>query len=234
MSAEKTRELILQHFNRYPNLQTQDLFKFLFQSAFGCEHLVSSLERVTHYLESEYTAQKENIYLIEPLDGNYSRVHLGVIDKGLSIKTFAKLFFLSAKIEKDALKNLELKLEIAKELIETKKLPLLTEEFSNLREKWKNSGYMAIHHSDAFRNSYHPCYRLIDNRLVNYIPLLIEIDGFFAQTKALEPNCILTVNFNLNNDLDLCILNKVYDGFSFCLAESDNNCKQTALKITKA
>ena len=38
-----TRERLIAHCRAYPALQIQDLFKYLFQSALGCEHAVSSL-----------------------------------------------------------------------------------------------------------------------------------------------------------------------------------------------
>ena len=51
---EMTIRLLKEHYQRYPELKLQDVFKFLFQSSFGCEHLVTSLERVTEYLKKEY------------------------------------------------------------------------------------------------------------------------------------------------------------------------------------
>jgi D-alanyl-D-alanine carboxypeptidase len=51
---EKTRLMLLEHYHKYPKLQIQDLFKFIYQSSFGCEHLVSSLEKATLYIAKEY------------------------------------------------------------------------------------------------------------------------------------------------------------------------------------
>ena len=53
----RTRALLIGHYQAYPKLQIQDIFKFLFQSAFGCEHLVSDEEKAlqdgTHELFEE-------------------------------------------------------------------------------------------------------------------------------------------------------------------------------------
>ena len=43
------------HYQAYPKLQIQDIFKFLYQSAFGCEHFVASVDVVTGFIEEEYT-----------------------------------------------------------------------------------------------------------------------------------------------------------------------------------
>lgn len=46
-ATEKTRQLLLEQSQRYPELLPRDLFKFIYQSAFGCEHLAASEERAT-------------------------------------------------------------------------------------------------------------------------------------------------------------------------------------------
>ena len=51
---KKTQKLLLAHAKRYPKLQAQDLFKFIFQSSFGCEHLLASPERAIGYIQAEY------------------------------------------------------------------------------------------------------------------------------------------------------------------------------------
>ena len=100
MSIEKTRENIITHCRLYPEMEIQDLYKFLYQSAFGCEHMVSSIENVEEHLQNEAgNTGKHSETLTDDLDGEYSRVHLTCLEKGLSVKTLAKLFLLSAKNE---------------------------------------------------------------------------------------------------------------------------------------
>ena len=124
-----TKELIINHYKQYPSLQIQDLFKFIYQSSFGCEHLVSSLERATNYIKEEYSSMdKSKTYDIEMLDGNYSRVPLCYIDKGLSIETFAKLFYLSSKKEENGFILLENKLNTLLELAKDSLLPFSVDE----------------------------------------------------------------------------------------------------------
>ena len=72
----KTKKLILQHFNCYLKMQLCDMLKFLFHSAFGCDHLVSSLEKAEAYITYEFNNLNPSISKIEKLDGKYSRVYL--------------------------------------------------------------------------------------------------------------------------------------------------------------
>lgn len=174
---ERTRKLLLMHYQVYPKLQIQDIFKYLYQSAFGCEHSVSSLEAVTDYIAQESVAVFGNSQtLIEPLDGEYSRIHLAYLKQGLSVNTLGKLFFMSAKKELNGTEDLIQKLKVAKELVCEKLLPFSENEFEKAVREWEANGYGAMHHSDAFREEYKPAYRVIANRYIPFLPLLAELD----------------------------------------------------------
>ena len=180
--SENTRKLLEAHYRLYPKLNIQDIFKFLYQSAFGCEHLVSSLEKATDFISKEY----ENIsytdeLIIEPLDGNYSRVPLAYIHQGLSATTFGKLFVASAKKEINGLSNLIQKINVAKELVAEGTLPFEAEEFDKAIEKWQAEGYGPVHHSEVFRETYRPSYRVLSNEYIPYLDFFVELDKRLAK-----------------------------------------------------
>ena len=52
----KTRALLTSHYHAYPALQAEDIFKFLFHSVFGCDHLVSDEQAALRYIQSEYAS----------------------------------------------------------------------------------------------------------------------------------------------------------------------------------
>ena len=55
MSSEKiTREILLEDYKKYSGLQAVDIFKYLYQSSFGCEHLVSNERSVVENISREY------------------------------------------------------------------------------------------------------------------------------------------------------------------------------------
>ena len=172
---QKTRERLIAHFQAYPKLQAEDVFKYLFQSAFGCEHLVSSEDVALSYIQREYaTLSQTELPKIEPLDGDYSRVYLSCLNDGLKPETLTKLFCLSAKKEEDGRSLLEEKIEVARELVESGTLPLAIDDFNH---------YLALlsHHSNAFRQEYHPAYRVIANHYVELLPMLTQTDKRSAQ-----------------------------------------------------
>lgn len=175
--SERTCKLLIMHYQTYPKLQIQDLFKFIYQSSFGCEHLLSSQGTVTEYIQKEYDSiSHHNQATIELLDGGYCRVPLSYLDQGLHADTLGKLFFFSAQKEENGQKDLIKKLNAAKDLISQKRLPFTLDEFEKAVQEWEANGYPAVHHSEVFREAYHPSYRVIASKYIPFLPLLSELD----------------------------------------------------------
>ena len=173
-----TRARLMEHFQTYPCLRAEDVFKYLYQSAFGCEHLAADFATVLAYIKREAESLQDSpLPQTEPLDGLYSRVHLGWLRHGLRPETLARLFCLSARTEEDGASALREKLAVARDLVANRDLPLEPSEFDRKLAQWAASGYPAIHHSEAFRAAYHPAYRVIANRYANFMDLFARIDG---------------------------------------------------------
>ena len=187
-SASQTRALLLAHYEAYPCLQPEDIFKFIYQSAFGCEHMISSLEGAIRYIKEEASRcpPSVNHAMVEPLDGEYSRVHLGLLDEGLRAETLGRLFYLSAVHEEEGNRRLAEKLKVAGELVQSGQIPLDAKEFQDRLAGWKNAGYGAIHHSDAFREAYHPAYRVIAKAFTDLLPLLAVLDRQLPSPKTVN------------------------------------------------
>ena len=174
---QRTKQRLLEHCLRYPNLQIEDLFKYIFQSAFGCEHMVSSADAAVDWICREYGAGGYGVEIdTEPLDGGYSRAHLCWLDRGLAPKTLGALFCRSAKAEANGREALVEKLNIAREMIEAGELPFELSAFEEKRLAWEREGYAALHHSSRFRESYHPAYRVVANDYARFLPLFAKID----------------------------------------------------------
>lgn len=177
-NKKSTRENLLEHYKKYPAIQMRDLFKYLYQSAFGCEHMVSSLQGATEYIRRENESREPcGDGEIDLLDGEYARVHLSWLDRGLSAETLAKLFFASAKKETDGEARLKKGLKAALELAEEGLLPFSAGELETAIGQWEALGYPPVHHSEEFRRRYRPAYRVIAVRYLPLLPLLAEIDG---------------------------------------------------------
>ena len=178
----KTRELLIKHFEKHPELCAEDIFKFIFQSAFGCEHLVSNETAALEYIKKEYSSLSDDVAeRVEALDGDYSRVHLSCLRDGLSPETLARIFCLSAKKEENGAEELIEKLGVATELVREGIIRLDREDFEKRIDEWREADYPAIHHSDEFRAEYRPAYRVISDRYVAFFPLFERIDSLLNE-----------------------------------------------------
>ena len=187
IDRESTRRLILQHYERYPEMQIEDMFKLLFHSSFGCEHAVSSLERVRGYMLSELErADMDSDVLVEELDSDYSRVHLACIGRGLSPDTLAVMFYLSARPVEDGRDRLTFKLSVLREMAREGCFAFSSESLEAAISEWESLGYPAIHHSATFRECYNPAYRVVLSRYAELIPALIEIDKASGEGRAVD------------------------------------------------
>ena len=186
----QTETLLMEHYRAYPNLQIKDVFKFLHQSSFGCEHLVTDPIAAIRYIcdeSKECPVRREN--LIEELDGDFCRVHLGILKDGLSANTLGRLFFLSAKPVEEGNSILEEKLAVFCEMVEKGMLPFTPNKVKSEIAQWKALGYPACRHSQEFRNNYFPAYRVIDKRFITFLPLLVQMDALIQKgslTMAIE------------------------------------------------
>lgn len=177
MKNTKTNDLLIKHYQTYPNLDIQDIFKYIYQSVCGCEHMISSPSEASKKIIDEHKLNAPSVHpLIESLDGEYSRISLDCLNKGMSAHTLGMLFFLSAKKESNIEEQIKEKLNVLRKLIEDSSLPFNLCEFEKAVTEWANTGFCAIHHSDNFRKNHKPSYRVISNSFVPFIPLFIEID----------------------------------------------------------
>jgi len=178
-----TAETLLAHYHSYPCMTPQDVFKFLHQSTFGCEHIVTdeqtAIDRIRR--EAEELGAWDATTKIEPLDGNFSRVHLGYLSTGLSAQTLGRLLCMSSKLCIHDVGELERKLDVARRLFAEGRLPFDRQGFSEAVDAWREHGYAALHHSDAFRTEYRPAYRVIHNRFIPFLPLLAKLDTLLTK-----------------------------------------------------
>lgn len=178
------KEFILEHYRAYPEMRIEDALKLLYQSAYGCEHALTDEGTVLSRIITEKQGQKHNGKpLTERLLGGYSRVHLSHLDDGLSDKTLARLFTLSAKKE-DGRRRLDTGLDAFRELVAEKALPFDGEELEKNLKEWKEKGCPAISHSDQFRRLYAPSYRVISDKYALKLDIYKQIDRLIAKGDA--------------------------------------------------
>ena len=159
---------VLDYYKQNTDIEITDLFKFLYQSCMGCEHLVSDFDKALAWIEDEYTrAFDDDLPPVEALDGGFCRVHLKAMKNKDSLKDLCEVFILSSKKQQDGIERLENELKRLVVFADNKELKFSKSEVLDAIEQWRNQGFPAIHHSENFRKKYNPAYRVIAKEYLN-------------------------------------------------------------------
>jgi len=168
----------------HPELTLQDIEKLLYQGTFGGRHLMLQCQRVEAGIREELQ-ELQDTELLQPLPGAYARVHLGYLQQtGLSPAALAKLFCRSAQRTDGSIQELEQQLDTVLALCREGKIPFSTEEAQKQFAQWKEAGYPARRHSAAYREAYHPAYRVLAKEYVRLLPLLAELENCMQQKRC--------------------------------------------------
>jgi len=167
------KEYLLKLWNRYPLMKTEDFLKLLYQTSFGPKHLHTTLDpnRVRTYLEKELSevvnASVEDVEIIGP---SYSRIYLSsIFNHRYTIEELTNLFLESAneEVDMDSARNYFFQgLDVLTQLVLEESIFIPKEEFHSTVKKYLERGIQPIHHSNQYREAYHPHYRVISNRYI--------------------------------------------------------------------
>lgn len=176
-NKEGWMNLILEHLNRYPEMEVQDLYKFIYQATLGPAHLGTNEKIILSYLNREIESINADpeIDLVENISpsGKYVRINLKKFkDKSGNIKLLANVIALSAKekvlSERIPLGNMEIlnkRWEMVARMVDSGDLPFDREEFRQFSDFIISNKSEIPHHSKKYRECYSPSYRVV---LKNY------------------------------------------------------------------
>ena len=178
LSASPLQEDLLADYCRNnPGLGLRDVFKYCYQSFFGCEHLASEQTVALRRIEAELPEAADDLLPeVEMLDGDYCRLHLKIIPETLSAQTLCSLFLCSAHPRRDAFGRLYDALQRLPRLAKDGKLPFTQEATAQAVADWLNEGLPPVHHSEDFRRKYHPAYRVVRKEYAALLPLLSRLE----------------------------------------------------------
>lgn len=163
---------VFEYFGNNPDAKLQDLFKFMYQSCFGCEHLVSDYDNALKWMLAEAkTAESDDLPDVEYLEGEYCRVHLKAVKGRENLEKLCGLFIKSSQHYVDGTDRLERELTELMQHVQSGDIALNADELAKETDEWRKEGFPAIHHSDYFRNAHHPAYRVIKKEYLDELNL---------------------------------------------------------------
>ena len=177
------RQLLLNHFEKYPLMQLQDCVKLLYQCHFGCGHFLTDPAQTLLRLQNEYeTCRPIAGPLLEPVGPNYCRLYLSALDTSkLSLETLGSLFTYSSQQPVSSKAVFEADLALLGEMIRQREVPFQQSDWEAFLSHYRAKSYPAVSHSDTYRNAYHPAYRVLHKSCWDYWPIFAAIDQIMRQ-----------------------------------------------------
>ena len=169
-------DILLQHFDRYPQMQPQDAVKLVYQQEFGPGHLIKDEKKALEFLRQEMAGIGEPLpgeALYESIGNGLCRLNLRPCKaKGIPLEDILRLFAETANSTQGDKKQFIAGIHVLQKLAEEDETPfdpVLLDIF--LAKYPKNCP--PVHHSDAYRLAYLPAYRVVSQRkLKDYLKAL--------------------------------------------------------------
>lgn len=152
------------HLKKYPKMTNQDIIKLIYQETLGPNHIISDQNRVLNYLQKELEENHSlfnNLY--EYLGTNYVRMDIHKYYQYFNnIDTLFNLFLNSLSPNQD--------------------LNLLKDTLNNFLtiDDLKDYNYLPVSHSDIYKSSYLPHYRIIKSSLLTIEHKVIQLDNYLS------------------------------------------------------
>ena len=151
----------------HPSMKPLDAVKLCYQAAHGAEHLLSDPEAARRYFDAEYASVEADadIPLAEEISETLCRVNLAAWKaRNLSAERLFELFLDSAQICDDGDARMRENLNAVEAALPA--LPFSPEAWRNCLCAYAEAGMPAVHHSEAYRESEKPAYRIVRRDLL--------------------------------------------------------------------
>ena len=179
-SQTELLKLITSHFNRYPHIQIQDIYKLIYQGTMGVDHYLQNSETFEERLttEMEKVQADGSLPLWEAIrpDGKLARLNLAACKaKTCDVAGLATLCYWTANLFRGNLEDLKTAWNTFQRLCHSHRIQKFkldeVDQFSRQIEKNK---FLPMHHSDIYQQTYKPAYRLIGREFLAVIPEFAE------------------------------------------------------------
>lgn len=156
------QEIIAQHCAKYPGMQVQDVVKLTYQNEFGCEHLLTDAAQCLASIQEEQKAAQPDVpYML--IGNGLCRLHLSC---GLKPETICAMVLHTAHTHHGAMERF------------LKKLMLVESRFGvDCLQAYRAEGCPSVHHSNVYRDMYHPSYRVVKAEYAYYLDIFRKIDA---------------------------------------------------------
>ncbi|UCG44219.1 MAG: hypothetical protein JSU73_06335 [candidate division WOR-3 bacterium] len=166
------RRVLDWHFERYPLMRAQDVYKLVHQGVFGPGHIIKSEEKARQVLEQEFSEVRSRCCMqavesVEPLSpsGDLIRVNLETLrEVDTAVELVLKVLVESAAAVRADPGTMSKRLQQALEWCGDH-LPGQADDLRQLADTAEADGFPALHHSEVYLTAYRPAYRVVRKEL---------------------------------------------------------------------
>jgi adenylate kinase family enzyme len=177
------KSLLLKQYELYPKMQVQDLVKLVYQSEFAGGHLIADEKSSLQKLQEECRAlekcppSRRIPDFFEEIGSGLCRFHLTAVQStGIDLKTVNRIFLNTANSICGSIESFEEKLDVLKQCCKERDLPYPIKELETYLDIYKSQGYPPVSHSENYRDSYFPAYRIVKKEYRNFFEVFCRLD----------------------------------------------------------
>jgi hypothetical protein len=163
---DSLQQILKNQFARTPMMQSQDVYKLIFQAALGSEHAVADEQSARIWLAHEIS--RMGVGPDDPLhdrlspDGRILRVHLRpYIKSGKDLETLLHAFIRTANEWHGTNETLKMYAVEAINFLQSRTGSSPCKDFETFFAGMESQGFPAAHHSGEYVRLYHPAYRVV-------------------------------------------------------------------------
>jgi len=165
------KEILQKEIRKHPEMEIQDVYKFIHQAAMGSEHAVKDTMAVRKWMENEIAGldfkKIENLIDTISPGGKIVRINLRPYLKALyDTEKLSNAFIKTANEFRGSTIILEKYIQAVLDLIEDGRINFQKEEAKNFFNEMKIKKYPAVHHSKKYEEKYSPAYRVIAGEFI--------------------------------------------------------------------
>lgn len=195
-----TEALLKRRLQEAPQMEPTDAVKLVYQSAFGCGHLITDRAACIRRVETELADVKPegSASAFTPIGNGYVRLNLAApLVRRLRPERIAAMMEATAAdlsrpgMREAAQEGFRRDLERLRGLALAGATPFSPEALERYLEGYCRAGCPAVSHSPGYRAAYGPAYRVVSADFATLLPVILELDrpGQITPLIVLDGRC---------------------------------------------
>jgi uridine kinase len=215
------RNILINHYKKYPAAEIQDMVKLIYQNEFACRHIITDEAHNLKRLGEEYALLKkhqllsdpDNDLLFEYIGNGLSRLHLRFLPlDSVNLKTINRFVIVTASVCNGSVKSFEEKLKLLYQCCEEQELAFAPGKLQAFIKAYRKKGFPPISHSKAYRDAYFPSYRIVSAYFGEFFELFCRIDQLMNNRDSKDVIIVaIDGNCGAGKSRLAWLLGKVYD-----------------------